>query len=357
MVLQPRYLLLENVVGLLNHDGGRSFHTILCALDELGYDAEWQVLNCKDEPFYIPQTRKRVFIIGHLRGFGGRKVFPLGCYGGEDTRRLTELTQGVADAHRIYDGDGLARTLKSEGGGLGAKTGLYEVSDTLRASGCGNYDGKHSWGAVQMGVVRKGRGEDTEYSTRDVALTIDANYYKGLDAHQARTGVAVINSDARDGKTESDIVGTLRANAHGNLPMVRAVLTPDRAEKRQNGRRVKDEGEPMFTLTVQDRHGVAITVKRELQHSRGFETKDDDKSHCIKGGGSSKNSLETQTRIRRLTPLECWRLMGREDWEHEAAKAAGLSDSQRYKQAGNSLVPQIVTEIARELEWGGSDSE
>jgi DNA (cytosine-5)-methyltransferase 1 len=73
---QPRLLLLENVKGLLSHDEGRTFLTILCTLDELGYDCQWQVLNSKD--FGVPQNRERVFIIGHLRGTRRPEVFPIG---------------------------------------------------------------------------------------------------------------------------------------------------------------------------------------------------------------------------------------------------------------------------------------
>ena len=75
-ILKPRILFLENVKGLLNHDKGRTFETILQTLDELGYNVEWQVLKSKD--FGVPQNRERVFIIGHLRGECGRKVFPIG---------------------------------------------------------------------------------------------------------------------------------------------------------------------------------------------------------------------------------------------------------------------------------------
>lgn len=72
---KPRILFAENVKGLLNHDGGRTFGIIISTMDELGYDVEWQVLNSAN--FGVPQNRERVFIIGHLRGTGGRKVFPI----------------------------------------------------------------------------------------------------------------------------------------------------------------------------------------------------------------------------------------------------------------------------------------
>jgi DNA (cytosine-5)-methyltransferase 1 len=119
---QPRLLLLENVKGLLSHDGGRTFEIILATLDELGYDLQWQVLNSKD--FGVPQNRERVFIIGHLRGTPRPEVFPI-----TKSNRLhpREVTQGVSDAQRIYESDGIAKTLKGLGGGLGAKTGLYTV--------------------------------------------------------------------------------------------------------------------------------------------------------------------------------------------------------------------------------------
>src|SRR5699024_258711 len=78
--IKPRLLFLENVKGLLSHDKGNTFATILNTLDELGYDVEWQLLNSKDfstKERPTPQNRERVFIIGHLRGTSGRKVFPV----------------------------------------------------------------------------------------------------------------------------------------------------------------------------------------------------------------------------------------------------------------------------------------
>lgn len=74
-ILRPKYLFLENVKGLLNHENGDTFETILRALDELGYDAEWQVLNSRH--FGVGHNRQRVFIIGHLRGRGNQPIFPI----------------------------------------------------------------------------------------------------------------------------------------------------------------------------------------------------------------------------------------------------------------------------------------
>lgn len=73
--IKPQILLFENVKNLLSHNKGKTFETILYTLDELGYDVEWQLLNSKN--YGVPQHRERVFIIGHLRGERGRKVFPI----------------------------------------------------------------------------------------------------------------------------------------------------------------------------------------------------------------------------------------------------------------------------------------
>jgi DNA (cytosine-5)-methyltransferase 1 len=171
---QPRLFVFENVKGLLSHDNGKTFRTIIGSLDELGYDCEWQVLNSKNHG--VPQNRERVFIVGHLRGTGRRQVFPLGGDGKETNAELQELTTGVSDALRIYNvgkvskgisgqvdsPQGIARTLKGLGGGLGAKTGLYAIK----------------------------KDHDELVKTKDEALCIDKSYHKGFDNHGQRTGVS-----------------------------------------------------------------------------------------------------------------------------------------------------------------------
>lgn len=90
---QPRLLCLENVKGLLSHDGGRTFSVIVNTLDELGYDVQWQVLNSKD--FGVPQNRERVYIVGHLRGTPRPQVFPIG-YDAEIPHEEGEAGEGRA---------------------------------------------------------------------------------------------------------------------------------------------------------------------------------------------------------------------------------------------------------------------
>lgn len=155
---RPSYLFIENVKNLLSINGGWDFARVLFALDEAGYDAEWQVIN---SAWFVPQHRERIFIIGHLRGRSARKVLPIS---GSSTKTLKQIIGG-SDAQRVYDVDGLAKTLKAEGGGQGAKTGLYfvdlskgniKVTDKARAIMARYYKGYSNRSGKVSGVLKVG---------------------------------------------------------------------------------------------------------------------------------------------------------------------------------------------------------
>jgi DNA (cytosine-5)-methyltransferase 1 len=124
------------------------------------------------------------------------------------------------------------------------------------------------------------------------------------------------------------------------------VLTPDREKKRQNGRRFKENGEPSFTLTGQDRHGVMITSHspRTNDPKKGGSGPLESDKHCF----TIDRTPHYVNRIRRLTPTECERLQGFPDGWTE-----GVSDTQRYKQLGNAVTVNVVETIAKELKRGG----
>ena len=290
-ILRPRFLFLENVKGLLNHEGGATFETILRALDELGYDAEWEVHNSKD---YVPQNRERVFIIGHLRGERTEQVFPF----------------------------------RKSDGSIDPQLKKINIVGSTKA----------------IGSERLGN-RDRVYGSNGILGALSATDYK--DAKK----VAI------------------------------PVLTPDRAEKRQNGRRFKKDGEEMFTLTAQDRHGIMIAGRLPGSHDQnsrvystegiaptlstmqggGQEPKIIQKARGYNEGGEHKiaptlsanswhenNILQDGHVIRKLTPRECWRLQGFPDWAFDRAQKVN-SDSQLYKQAGNSVTVPVIHDIARRL--------
>ena len=258
--IKPRYLLLENVRNLLSHDKGQTFTRILKILDELGYDAEWQVLNSKN--FGVPQNRERVFIVGHLRRGCTYKVFPIR----DSTKQINELPRKRITTNTL--------------------TARYT------ATGNGSY------------VI--------ENKQKKVAVP---------------------------------------------------VLTPDRVNKRQNGRRFKENGEPMFTLTTQDRHGVLIKEANKQGYSVATVgdsvniSRPNSKTRRGRVGKNIANTLLTTDeqgvvlsdyKIRKLTPKECWRLQGFPDELFDKAQAVN-SNSQLYKQAGNSVTVNVIEEIAKRL--------
>ena len=123
---KPRYLLFENVPGLLNHNGGRTFAAILDTLGRLGYFVEWQVLNSKD--FGVPQSRRRVYIVGYLDERCRGKILPFTTANATPLACIHDGPQGS----RVYDPSGVSCTLTSGAGGVGGKTGLYQVGFPIK---------------------------------------------------------------------------------------------------------------------------------------------------------------------------------------------------------------------------------
>lgn len=118
---RTKYLLLENVKGLLSDDNGRTFAVILATMDELGYDAQWQVLNSKN--FGVPQNRERIFIVGHIRGEARPEVFPI-TKAKEIPRESGPGKQGKEQK--------VSSTIDSRYGALRNAGETYIVSGTLR---------------------------------------------------------------------------------------------------------------------------------------------------------------------------------------------------------------------------------
>ena len=275
-ILRPRLLFLENVKGLLNHDGGNTFETIIATLDELGYDAEWQVLNSKN--FGVPQNRERVFIIGHLRGECTRGVFP---FSGESQSINSQPVLKIGNVNpsgngmngEVFQSEGLAPTLttnKGEGQKIALKSNAIKQFGVLQP----NFN--------QCGVV---------YETDGISPTIRAYQGGGLEPK-----IRVKEATAQ-GYAEAEIGGSVNL-AHPN-------------SKTRRGRVGKGQANTLLT-------------------------------------GESQGLVTPDFRIRKLTPRECWRLQGFPDWAFDRAQEVN-SNSQLYKQAGNSVTVNVIAAIAKEL--------
>lgn len=325
---KPTYLFVENVKNLLSVNGGWDFARLLIEMDRAGYDAEWQVLNSKD--FGVPQNRERCFIIGHLRGRSTSKVFPVEGADGKNSIQIIAHKNGYRRNTQVFGSDGITEALDTgQGGGRGHHVALPCFIDLC-------YQGS------QM---------------TDTARCLKARYYKGVANHAGQdSGIAIkvigeVNS-SQDGKVLGiDGITKCHSAGHNNNPKIAIpVLTPDRAEKRQNGRRFKEDGEPMFTLTGQDRHGVAIEVEEATKRldtscNQGIFVKVSDELVVY---AVWYEKYQCYIAIRKLTPKECFRLQGWSDDYFEKAQFVN-SDSQLYKQAGNGVTVTVIEAIARKM--------
>ena len=169
---RPAYLLLENVPGLLNHDGGRTFAAILHELDGLGYFVEWQVLNSKD--FGVPQSRKRVYLIGYLDKRCRGKIFPFTETAGTSLKQIRPGPQG----ERVYSPEGISCTLAAQPGGFGGKTGLYEVGLPIKENTKKGYAMAYPGDSIDLAYsttnTRRGR------VGRKIAHTLTADGNQGV---------------------------------------------------------------------------------------------------------------------------------------------------------------------------------
>jgi DNA (cytosine-5)-methyltransferase 1 len=302
--LQPDFFIWENVKGFFSSNVGEDFWAVIQAFTKLGpYRLEWELVNSS---WFIPQNRERVYVVGHLavanRGF--REVFPIGesdsgfIEGALNTlvvkkNEVIQLnpsteSQGVQpyQQNRVYDANGISPCLDQGAGRWSIKPALN--SELGRTNN------------IQVGTLR--------------------TYKDGQGMREMKSNVApTLFARAREDGRGQPVI---------KITQVKPVLTPDRAEKRQNGRRIKEDGEPAFTLTAQDKHGVEI-------------------------------SNGEQVAIRRLTEIECERLQGLKDnwtkWGMYENKKTGvlelreISSAQRYKICGNGVTVDVVREIAKKL--------
>lgn len=301
---RPAYFLLENVPGLLSHDKGRTFATILGALDELGYDVAWQILNSKD--FGVPQSRKRVYIVGYLRERCAGEIL---SFTNANAASLIQLLGGT-EGNRVYSDEGVGITLTSGAGGFGGKTGLYDVALPIKVDTKSGFQLAHPGDSIDLAYptmnTRRGRvGEK-------IAHTVTPGNTQGYFFIDMNAG-AKLTETARCITARQDSGISKHKGEHSAVFIEdepRAVVTPDKKTIRQQGRWIKEPNEPMFTLTVQDRHGI-------LRYGR----------------------------VRKLTPRECWRLQGFTDEQFDKAKATGLSDGRLYKMAGNAVSVPVVSAV------------
>lgn len=285
----PKYLLMENVKNLVGKKFKPAFDIWLKALEAIGYNNYWKVLNAKD--YGVPQNRERVFVVSirkdvDTHGYTFPEPFKL-------NRRLKDVLEKEVD-EKFYLKQDLAKSFIE-------RLSKREVSNTIRCGGAGSIDQKHTWDLV-VGSTQK-------------------NAYKGQTS-----GISPC------------LTGAMGMGG-GQIPMI-----------------VNGEVEGINQKHTWDSVAEPFVLEKGIGHNPVSKKFEFDGFHenkpcptLLATDYKCPKCYSDGVRIRKLTPKECWRLMDFTDEEYEAAEKAGVSKTQLYKQAGNSIVVSCLAHIFREL--------
>ncbi len=285
---QPSVLLLENVRGLLSHDQGQTFTTMLATLDEIGYhDLSWYILNSKY--FGVPQNRERVFIVGHLGERRSREILPFG-ESSQDNDKEGQVQNSSTITATYYKGTGAGRPVVAEP--------EMKHRNVTEHNGSRVYDTDGISPTLMAGEGTGSRVKIDEPKIKKIG---------GLKSESSQKG-SVYSSDG--------ITPTLVAGPHGYV----------------NG---------FYT----DKTKMILTANQNSNMKNRVQ--DREETWCLTNNSNDQGIIEpgpVQYRIRKLTPKECERLQGfPDDWTQ------GHSDTQRYKMCGNAVTVNVAEYLIGEI--------
>ena len=386
---RTKYLFLENVKGLLNHNKGKTFTTILQTLEELGYETQWMVLNSKF--FGVPQNRERVFIIGNLRGEPKPEILPFrenagevsGLLEGEEQWQM-RLGHTKSEYAPLQYKSNITRTMEANGSlsvydrkGFDSRTkGFREnkkISPTLtQKMGTGGNN-------VPMILRQRPRYKNGQRELKNYEYSCCPTIGTNVATGDQKNIVILRNTKT---KGESSCLTSQMGMGGNNVPMVmnlqkrsadRPSLTkicPCGSNKLYqkccgvpagSGTLVKKD--ETYCLDPQCSQGVVARALRARDYKGTPSPKyhyDKAEFNLVSGtitqafgrSGHSKEEItmweknqQSNGQLRRLTPIECERLQGFPDGWTE-----GVSDTQRYKQLGNAVTTKVIEAIVRN--WG-----
>lgn len=344
---QPKMFILENVKGLLSHDKGRTYQTITDILtngggtlngqisldmfdDGLGYHVYTQVLNTKD--FGIPQNRERIFIVGfkEFRDFSFPQKEPLEL-------KLKDMLQDNPKSKYLLSNK-MHEVLKKHGNKI-------IDNETPNSSGC-----------IHANYYKMG-GRDQQYIKVDDKYYLSDKLIEGFSQHNVNhqnKGTGFIWKP----KSGDDVANTIRANASlcpTDNTIDEGLFVAD--YRNDEGLRIRKDGNSPCLSARRHSEKDISTMPPIIGAMRGRENDDGkcEQNLEINDSGTSntitsvqKDNLVVSQRIRRLTPLECWRLQAFPDEQFLKAEKV-CSDTQLYKQAGNSISCNVLVKLLEKI--------
>jgi DNA (cytosine-5)-methyltransferase 1 len=326
----PKWLMLENVKGLLSHDGGKTFDVMCACLNDIGYALDFKVLNSKH--YGVPQNRERIFIIAN---------------------------RDAAHEDWTVQGNDVVAKAKKRIAKLGIKTFNFDFPSN-------NTVDKRLRDVLQDNVPEK------YYLSQEKTMKLITQLREKDSVRVTDDGFHEYRNDDK----KSSIQGTHVTFEEGNAHCLTSQHKPQVLEPKINviGTTLNTGAQGTNSRHwVHDVNGLigtvdATTYKQPKQilepqvnvigHAdikgmdvikRVYGTEGLSPTITTMGGGHREPKIAEVYRIRKLTPLECWRLQGFTDEQFQKCVDAGVSDSQLYKQAGNAVTVNVISELGKTL--------
>ena len=329
---KPQWLLFANVKGALSSRGGQDFLEILYQVAERGYHIEWRVYNSKN--YGVPQNRERVYLVGHLGEKPRYEILPKARNGGKGIKKLDGLGRTMQN-YGVNEVDGISQTLTTNGGGIGQTTGLYGQDIPKN---------KHSEKVFQGYRV---------FETDGVSCTL-SSAHGGLGVNTGLYGVDVPNENRKKKISqayrvlETDGVSVTLASGGGGLGAKTGLYGIDVINREDCKHQWQQIHNPKG-------HVGALMATQWKAPPRVFKPVEVDETMYPNVCKLKNNRVIT---VRKLTPRECFRLQGFADEQFDRIPTE-ISDTQRYRQAGNSVTVPLVKEIGESIvkHWKGIKDE
>lgn len=338
-VVRPKYLLMENVKALVGKKFINDFEEWLKILDNFGYKTYWKVLNAKN--YGIPQNRERVFAVSIRNDIDQSFEFPLEQ---KLEKRLKDVLESNVDAKYYLSKEITRKYIPKQ----------KDISNTIRCGGRGSFD-RHSWDIIlesqndnktpEVGepiiVASRGRNPNNPNDR-----TVGAPTEQRLEPNSQ--GIAnTLTSVQKDNYVLEPNVLVAKRTEYGKM-VRKAYEMGELKESRHNMTQLEPRNDGISnTLTSVQKDNYVLELKKEALGNykpSGYEC---EQIRSIDGNSTSSAVLiqYNDYRIRKLTPRECYRLMGFSDEDFDKVKSVGISDTQCYKQAGNSIVVNCLMAI------------
>lgn len=336
--VKPKYFIYENVKNIIGKKFKDAFDMFKGELREYGYNIHYQILNAKN--YGIPQNRERVFVIGIRKDIGDDFNFPQSFDNG---LRLKDLLQDIVEDKYYIDNErtsDLLRKLKKED---------EDVSSNISV---GNNDGRKEPYKV---ICEQRTDEGLRFFKDDVCGTI-----RTIDSGGDKRVIEKTNEPKRLGGLFDSEKQKRQAGAVWDKNCIAPTV-----DTCQGGYREPSIIEELPKVVVKEatKKGYAIaTIGDSINVS--FPNSKTRRGRVGEGvaqtleTGCNQVTLESNYKIRKLTPRECWRLMGFEDEDYYKARKAlettyyngkDRSNSQMYKMAGNSIVVNVLMALYESL--------